>query len=61
MSLGENMKLLDKIKSAKSKRDLDLLTVEIIMDGKNLTENRIAFAAKAKELEGKNEDSKSNF
>ena len=55
------MKLLEKIKSAKSKRDLDLLTVEIIMDGKNLTENRIAFAAKAKELAEKNEDSKDNL
>ena len=45
------MKLLEKIKSAESKHDLDLLQVEIIMDAQNFKENQAAFIKKLKELE----------
>jgi len=41
----------EKIKQAKSKHDLDLLRMEIIMDAKNIYENMRALAEKMKELD----------
>lgn len=46
------MTLLDKIRSAKTKRDLDLLVMEVILS-KDYKENAKAFKAKMKELEGR--------
>ena len=45
------MKLIDKIKQARTKKDLDLLRMEIIMDMENFKENQKAFIEKLAELE----------
>ena len=45
------MTLLEKIQSAQTTRDLDLLQVEIIMDHEHFTENQKAFVEKYKELD----------
>ena len=44
------MKLIDKIKAARTKKDLDLLKMEIIMDMENFKENQKAFIEKLVEL-----------
>lgn len=45
------MTLLDKIKSAKTKEDLNFLSIEIILDQEHFSENQRAFIVKLKELE----------
>lgn len=44
------MTLLQKIQTAKSKKDLELLQVEIIMDMENFAENQKAYLQKLSEL-----------
>ena len=50
------MKLLDKINSAKTKKDLDQLNVEIILNHADFNQNQKAYVKRLKELEGENED-----
>lgn len=45
------MTLIEKITSAKTKDDLNLLSMEIILDNEHFSENQRAFIAKLKELE----------
>jgi hypothetical protein len=44
------MKLIDKIKQAKSKKELDQLGLEIVLQYSNFPENQKAYIAKLKEL-----------
>ena len=47
------MKLIEKIRSAKTQHDLNVLAMEVII-GPNMRDNLDAFKAKAKELEDEN-------
>ena len=46
------MKLIEKIRAAREKEDLDRLEIEIILDMEHFTENQRAFIEKHRELNG---------
>ena len=46
------MKLIDKIKSAKTKKELDKLNVEIILNHADFNQNQKAYLKRLEELDG---------
>ena len=46
------MKLIDKIKSAKTKKELDKLNVEIILNHEDYNQNQKAYVKRLEELDG---------
>lgn len=55
------MTLIEKINSAKTQHDLDLLAMEVILNRENFKDGIEAFNRKMKELEKENEGSKKTF